>query len=90
MKVHIPSPLLSYTGGKREVEIVAPTPPTTMKGLLVELNKRYPGIGFRMIDEQERIRPHIKLFWKESLVRNLDAPLADGGPVHIICALSGG
>ncbi|MBL8993744.1 MAG: MoaD/ThiS family protein [Spirochaetia bacterium] len=89
MKIHIPSPLLSYTGGKREVEIQG-APPLTMKELLEALNKNYPGIGFRMIDEQERIRPHIKLFWKENLVRGLDTPLAGEGPVHIVCALSGG
>lgn len=90
MKVQIPSPLLSYTGGKREVEIKTSTSTNTMKEILLQLDKVYPGIAFRMIDEQERIRPHIKLFWKEGLVRNLDAPLGADGPVHIICALSGG
>jgi molybdopterin converting factor small subunit len=62
----------------------------TLAELLAELNRRYPGLRFRMIDEQDGIRQHIKIFINQELARNLDAPLRTSDEVQIICALSGG
>ena len=59
MKVLIPSPLRSYTK-KREVEATG----ATLAELLAELDRRYPGLRFRMIDEQDRMRRHIRFFIK--------------------------
>ena len=57
MKVLIPTPLRSYTQEK-EVEAQG----STIAELLSDLERRYPGIRFRMIDEQDRMRPHIRFF----------------------------
>jgi hypothetical protein len=43
-----------------------------------------------MIDEQDRIRPHIRLYVNTSPVEQLDRPIARGETLHLICALSGG
>lgn len=86
MKVGIPDPLLSYTGREREVEAEG----ATVDELLRDLDRRYPGIRFRMVDEQEALRPHMRVFVNRVKVRALDVPLEPGDEVHILQALSGG
>ena len=86
MRVAIPSPLRSYTGGREEVQARG----ATLAELLAELDSAFPGIRFRMIDEQERIRVHIRLFVNRELVRDLGRRLSERDDVQILCALSGG
>jgi len=86
MRVLIPSPLRSYTGGRAEVE----APGDTLAALLAGLDAAFPGMRFRMIDEQGRIRQHIRIFVNQELVRDLEQPLAASDEVQIICAISGG
>ncbi len=86
MIVHVPSPLQSYTNKQRTVEASG----DSLRLLLQELDSKYPGIRFRMIDEQDGIRRHIKLFVNSQEVNTIDVALADTDVVHIICALSGG
>ena len=85
MKVLIPSPLQSYTGGAC-VEAEG----ATLDALLADLDRRYPGIRFRMIDEQARIRRHIRVFVGGEQVSELASPLGAGDEVVIVQALSGG
>ena len=54
------------------------------------LEARYPGIRFRMIDEQDAIRPHIRLYVETREVRSLSDSVGARETVHVICALSGG
>lgn len=86
MKVHIPTPLRSYTGKESVVEASG----GTIGEMLAEIDRRHPGFRFRIVDEQDHIRKHIKIFINENPVRSLSAPLRPGDTVHIICALSGG
>jgi sulfur-carrier protein len=86
MKVYIPSPLLQYTNQENEVRASG----ATVAELLSDLNRLYPGIRFRMIDEQDSIRPHIKLFVNGEQIRTLDTPLKAADEVQILQALSGG
>ena len=86
MKVFIPSPLRSYTKEKASVEIQA----ETLDALLQNLNQKYPGIRFRIVDEQERIRTHIKIFVNREQAQSLGIPLQKNDEVLILCALSGG
>ena len=86
MRVQIPPPLHSYTEGRSEVEASG----GSLRELLVDLDARYPGIRFRMIDEQNRIRPHIKLFVNAQLAPGIDDAIQPDAEVQIICALSGG
>ena len=86
MKVLLPTPLADYTAHRREVEAEG----RTLAELLADLDRRYPGIRFRMIDEQDAIRPHIKIFVNREQVRELGAALAPTDEVLIVAALSGG
>jgi molybdopterin synthase sulfur carrier subunit len=85
MKVLIPSPLLSYTG-RTWVEANG----GTLAELLADLDRQYPGIRFRMIDEQDRMRRHIRFFLNGEPTFDLEAPLAPVDEVCIVQALSGG
>jgi molybdopterin converting factor small subunit len=86
MKVQIPTPLRSYTGKESVIEAGG----GTVGELLAAIERRYPGFRFRIIDEQDSIREHIKIFINEEPVRSLSAPIRPGDTIHIICALSGG
>jgi molybdopterin synthase sulfur carrier subunit len=86
MIVHIPSPLRSYTGNRAEVEAAG----RDLDALLDDLDRRFPGIRFRMIDEQGTIREHIRLFVDGQLAQDLHRRLDSNIEVQIICAISGG
>ena len=86
MNVLLPTPLVEYTGGVREVVATG----ESLDALLRDLDRQYPGIRFRMIDEQGKIRAHIKLFVNAELQRSLFAPLAVKDEILIVAALSGG
>ena len=85
MKVLIPGGLRSYTE-RSEVEASG----ATLGAVLAELERLYPGIRFRIIDEQDRIRRHIRIFVNGEQARDLSRPLAAADEVIIVQALSGG
>ncbi|HET6719092.1 MAG TPA: MoaD/ThiS family protein [Rhodocyclaceae bacterium] len=85
MRVLIPSALYSYTG-QPWVEAVG----ATVGQVLADLDRTYPGIRFRMIDEQDRMRPHVRFFCAGQIVRDLDYPLRADDELFIVQALSGG
>jgi len=84
--VLIPSPLRSYTGNRSQVTAAG----ASVAELLGDLDRRYPGIRFRMIDEQDSIRQHIKIFVNREQVKRLDVPVGASDEVIIITAISGG
>jgi molybdopterin converting factor small subunit len=86
LQVRVASPLRSYTEGRAAVEATG----GTVRELLADLDRRYPGMRFRMIDEQDRIRPHIRLYVGTVPVLELDHRVVQGDTLHLICALSGG
>ena len=85
MRVLIPGALLSYTGVPW-VEAEG----ATVADVLADLECRFPGIRFRMIDEQGRIRPNMRLFYQRTMIFDLDTPVAPDGELMIVQALSGG
>ena len=85
MKVLIPSALRSYTE-----KSVAEAKGATLAAVLTDLERQYPGIRFRVIDEQDRIRRHIRIFVNGEQARDLAQPLEGGEEVIIVQALSGG
>lgn len=94
VRVRIPSPLRSYTGGAAEVmvgvPVLAPELPPTLAGVLAAVDSQYHGLRFRIVDEQGQVRPHIKLFVGLTATRDLAAPVPAGADVMIVAALSGG
>jgi molybdopterin synthase sulfur carrier subunit len=86
VRVLIPNPLRSYTADATVVGAEG----STLGGVLADLDRRYRGIRFRIIDEQGQIRRHIKFFINGAQARDLDAALGEADEVMIVCALSGG
>jgi molybdopterin synthase sulfur carrier subunit len=86
MKVGIPSVLHSYTGGARTVTANG----DTVAALLLDLDARYPGIRFRMVNEANALRPHMRVFVNRELISDLDRSLTPEDEVMILHALSGG
>lgn len=86
MTVYIPTALRSYTAQKGEVDAQG----ATLAEILSALDRRYPGLRFRIITEQDTIRQHIRIFVNEEPARDLSVALRSNDQVHIICALSGG
>jgi molybdopterin converting factor small subunit len=86
VKVFIPTPLRSYTGDRSEVEAAG----TTLAEVMADLDRRYPGIRFRMVDEQDAIRRHIRVWVNKDEARRLDVPVKESDEVIIFQALSGG
>jgi len=85
MNVLIPAPLHSYTG-EREVDADG----ATLGELLADLDRRYPGLRFRMIDEQDRMRAHIRFFVNGEQTFDMARVLLPTDSVQIVQALSGG
>jgi molybdopterin synthase sulfur carrier subunit len=86
VKVRIPTPLRSYTNEEKWVECDG----ATVADLLADLDTQFPGIRFRVVDEQGRLRQHMKVFVDQESVRDLSTGLAGVGEVTIMQALSGG
>ncbi|HEX5380196.1 MAG TPA: MoaD/ThiS family protein [Phenylobacterium sp.] len=86
IRVCVPSQLTSYTDGVTELEARG----ETLARVLDDLDRRYPGLRFRVVDEQDRVRRHMRIFLNGLAARDVAAPLADGDEVLIFGALSGG
>jgi molybdopterin converting factor small subunit len=86
MRVMIPTPLRSYTGGASEVEATG----ASLAAVLESLDRQFPGIRFRVVDEQGRLRKHMKIFVNQEVVRDLTSSVTDADEVTIMQALSGG
>jgi molybdopterin converting factor small subunit len=86
VKVRIPTPLRSYTDQQSVVDAAG----GTMSDLLDDLDRRFPGIRFRMVDEQGRLRQHMRLWVGQDAVTDLSTPVSETDEVTIMQALSGG
>ena len=86
MKVRVPTPLRSYTG--QQANVVADG--DTLSAVLDDLDRRYPGMRFRIVDEQDQLRQHMSIFVRGERTRDLALRLDDVDEVVIMQALSGG
>ncbi len=86
MRVHIPSPLRSYTGGESEVSADG----ATVDEVLWDLDRQFRGLRYRMVDEQRRVRRHMRVFINGAQTFELDDAVAPTDRVEIHQALSGG
>ncbi len=85
MKVLIPGALRSYTR-QSQVEAVG----STLDDLFEDLGRRYPGLRFRVVNEQNRLRPNMRIFVNGIGVRELQHALQPDDFVALVLALSGG
>ena len=86
MRVRIPTPLRSYTDQQVSVEAVG----TTVGAVLYDLDRQFPGLRFRIVDEQGSLRRHMKVFVNDEPTRDLVAPVTANDEITIMQALSGG
>ena len=86
ISVLIPSQLIAYTGGVTRVEAQG----ATVGQVMDDLDRRYAGLKFRVIDEQDRIRRHMRIFVGQTEARSTGMPIGAGGELLIFGALSGG
>ena len=85
MKVLIPGALRSYT---RQSHVEATG--HTLDAMFADLERRYPGLRFRVVDEQNRVRPNMRIFVNGVGVRELQHTLQPDDFVAVVLALSGG
>ena len=86
VSVLIPSQLAAYTEGATRVAADG----ATVDEVLDDLDARFPGIRFRVVDEQDRVRRHMRIFVGLKETRAVGLAVADGDEVLIFGALSGG
>ncbi|MFN3511968.1 MAG: MoaD/ThiS family protein [Phenylobacterium sp.] len=86
ISVFVPSQLTSYTGGASRLTAAG----GTVEEVLSDLDARFPGLKFRVVDEQDRIRRHMRIFRNGERARDLGLPVTEGDEVLIFGALSGG
>ncbi len=86
MRVNLSSHFRSYTAGRPVVEASG----STVAEVLRDLDRRYPGLRFRVIDEQDHVRRHVKVFVNLDAIEDLALPVSDADEIHVIGALSGG
>jgi molybdopterin converting factor small subunit len=85
VKVYIPTPLRSYT----KTSLVEANG-NTINELLDDLNLKFPGLKFRIVNEQEEIREHIRIFINHDSIKDLNSTIKEYDEIHILQALSGG
>lgn len=92
VRVRIPTLLRSYTRGAALIEFASEelNGSASVAAVLAALDARFPGLRFRIVDEQEAIRPHVKLFADGVLVRELERAPDVLKELMIVGALSGG
>ena len=89
VKVRIPAPLQKITQNKQEVEAEA----ENIKDLIVDLEKQFPGMKDRLLDESGKIRRFINFYVNDEDIRFLkqdETVLSEGAEVSIIPAIAGG
>ncbi len=86
MRVAVPDVLTGYTGGAKHVDADG----TTITELLEDMDRRYAGVRFRIVNERGQLRPHVRIFVNREMIEGLDQPVSANDEVVIIQALSGG
>ncbi len=86
MFVRIPTPLRSYTNGEARVTAHG----ATVDEVLLHVDAQFVGFRFRMVDEQNRLRKHVRIFINDDMINSLADPVTEDDEVTILQALSGG
>ena len=86
MNVRIPSPLRSYTANATVVQASG----KTVHDVLRDLDRQFPGLCFRVVDEQGDLRKHMRVFVNDEMTRDLSSAVSETDEVTLLQALSGG
>jgi sulfur-carrier protein len=86
MIVRLPTALRSYTDQIATVNADG----STLDEVLIDLDRQFPGIRFRVVDEQGRLRRHMRVYVNDEMARQLSTPVTDHDEITLMHALSGG
>ena len=89
IEVNLPTILRDSTGGRDTITVEA----ATLGEALARLREDYPLLRVHLYDEEQRLRPHVLIFYNGESTRwleNLDVPLQRGDRLEILQAVSGG
>jgi sulfur-carrier protein len=89
ISVKIPTILRTYTGGSADVAVTG----ATLSEALADLDRQYPGIGARVLDDEGRLRRFVNVYVNDDDVRFLEdlaTSTPDGASISIIPAVAGG
>jgi molybdopterin synthase sulfur carrier subunit len=87
--VRIPTPLRAVTKGNAEVQAAG----DTVAAIVDDLERQFPGIRDRLVDEAGELRRFINIYVNEEDIRFLDGrktTLKQGDHVSIVPAIAGG
>jgi molybdopterin synthase sulfur carrier subunit len=87
--VRLPAPLRERAG--RQAAVAARG--ATVRALIRDLDRQFPGMGFQLCEETGRLRPFVNIFLDDVNVRDLqglDTPVREGGTVHVLLSVAGG
>ena len=87
--VRIPTPLRAVTKGAAEVQATG----GTVAAVIQDLERQYPGLRERLVDESGELRRFINIYVNEEDIRFLDGAktaLKDADQVSIVPAIAGG
>ncbi len=90
IRVQLSGQLKEWSRGASRVEVESGT---DVISVVKALDARYPGLAGRIVDDQDRIRPHVNVFVNSENSKELGrerAQVRDGDTVHILPAVSGG
>jgi molybdopterin synthase sulfur carrier subunit len=88
--VRLTAQLRDYARGAREVELDSAS---DLQAMVSKLERSFPGIGGRIVDDQGKIRAHVNVFVNSENSRELEnekTQLRDGDVVHILPSVAGG
>ena len=89
VRVRVPTPLRKFTQGADEVD----APGSTIRSIVEDLEKNYPGIKERICDETGKVRRFVNVYVNGDDIRflqNLETALKEGDNISIVPAIAGG
>ena len=89
VRVRVPTPLRKFTNGADEISAQG----NTVRVLVEDLERKFPGIKERICDETGKIRRFVNVYVNGDDIRflqNLDTSLKDGDNISIVPAIAGG
>jgi molybdopterin synthase sulfur carrier subunit len=89
VSVRVPTPLRKFTNGQDEVSAQG----NTVRALVDDLDKHFPGIKERICDEGGKVRRFVNVYVNGDDIRflqNLETTLKEGDSISIVPAIAGG
>ena len=89
VRVRVPTPLRKFTNGADEVSAQG----SSIKALVNDLEKTYPGIKERICDETGKVRRFVNVYVNGDDIRflqNLETAVKEGDNISIVPAIAGG